>query len=424
VGLRYPDSVEYLYSLGNEVKSLKFGLEGITILLEELGNPQRAFRSIHVAGTNGKGSTCAMIESGLRANGVRTGLYTSPHLVEPTERIQIAGSPVTPTQFAAAFRTVHECAEALVVEGRLEHHTTYFETVTAMGFLLFRELGVEVAAIEVGLGGRLDATNVLRPELSVITPIDFDHEQFLGNSLQSIAGEKAGILKTGVPAVFSAQRPEAEEVLDRRAAELGIEVVRAAEYSVDDLQLRRDGCDFTARWRDAIHVHCPLAGSHQVHNAVTAVAALERFGISTAAIEAGIASTRWPARLERVSEQPEIILDGAHNPAGARALADHIRRFYSDRQVILIYGAMRDKSVQEITEILFPLAAEVVLTAPSQPRAVRPEALRESSDHPRMRIAASVAEAVAIARAAQSSSAVFITGSLYLAGEARALLVQ
>jgi dihydrofolate synthase/folylpolyglutamate synthase len=414
--MRYPDTVGFLYALGNEIKSVKFGLDGIRVLANALGNPQYSFRVIHVAGTNGKGSTCAMIEAALRAAGHRTGLFTSPHLVEPTERIRIAGEAVSREQFAAAFNEVHAAAESLLASGALEHHTTYFETVTAMGFLLFRQLGVEIAVVEVGLGGRLDATNIVAPEICAITPIDFDHEQYLGNSLESIAGEKAGILKRGARAVFAHQRPEAQRVLDRRAADLNIDAVRASDFKVSEISVDAYSSRFTV---NGARVQCPLAGRHQVENALTAFAVLDQIGVSPK-----FQSTVWPARLERIHGDPEIILDGAHNPAGARALAAHIREFYSERPVWIVYGAMRDKSVQEITEILFPLATRVILTAPRQDRALRPEVLCAASDHPNIRIAPLAGEALDQARSAPPGTAVFITGSLYLAGEIRALLVE
>src|SRR5258707_6363179 len=209
-----PDSVRFLYALGNEIKTAKLGLERIQRVLAALGEPQRAFRVVHVAGTNGKGSTCAMIDAALRVAGVRTGLYTSPHLLQPTERIRVDGRDVTPEQFQRAFEVVHEVAERL----DLDCHPTYFETVTAMGFWLFREMDVETAVVEVGLGGRLDATNVVQPALTVITPIDFDHESFLGGTIEQIAAEKAGILKPGVPPGFAAQRPETARAPQRPAA--------------------------------------------------------------------------------------------------------------------------------------------------------------------------------------------------------------
>src|SRR5580693_7342162 len=266
--LSYPDSIRFLYALGNEIRSVKFGLDRIRAVLGALGNPQRAFRVVHVAGTNGKGSTCAMIEAGLRSASIRTGLFTSPHLIEPTERIQISGVPVTPDQFQRAFAVVHETAEKL----DLDCHPTYFETVTAMAFWLFRDLEVETAVVEVGLGGRLDATNVVDPELTVITPIDFDHEVYLGHTLQSIAQEKAGILKPGVPAVLARQRPEASAVLEARAAALGVEVTRVADFEICDLEIDARGSRFSVS-RSGVpqfSVSCPLAGEHQVGNAATA----------------------------------------------------------------------------------------------------------------------------------------------------------
>ncbi len=239
--LSYPDSVRFLYALGNELKTAKFGLERIRAVLKALDDPHNAFRSVHVAGTNGKGSTCAMIEAGLRSAKVRTGLFTSPHLIEPTERIQIDGIAVSTGQFQRAFNVVHEAAESL----DLDCHPTYFETVTAMAFWLFREMRVEIAVVEVGLGGRLDATNVIEPVLTVITPIDFDHEAYLGSTIESIAGEKAGILKRGVPAAFAKQRPEAAAVLNARALELGIEVTRAEDFEIRDLEIDARGSRFS-----------------------------------------------------------------------------------------------------------------------------------------------------------------------------------
>ncbi|HUS05914.1 MAG TPA: folylpolyglutamate synthase/dihydrofolate synthase family protein [Bryobacteraceae bacterium] len=398
--MTYPDSVEYLYALGNESKSLKLGLGPITKLLAALANPQKSFPSIHVAGTNGKGSTCAMIEAGLRAAGIRTGLFTSPHLVEPTERIQINGIPATSEEFLSAFHQVHAAAEELLASGELEYHPSYFETVTAMAFLLFRARKIDLAVVEVGLGGRLDATNVLQPEICVITAIDFDHEAILGGSLELIAAEKAGILKAGTKAVFSRQRPEADQVIRNRAAQLAIPVTSTGE--------------------GPLPIRCPLAGEHQIQNALTAVAVLQLLGIGPAGIE----QTKWPGRLELVARRPDILLDGAHNPAGARALAAYIRQIKSSRCVWMIYGAMRDKSVQEITEILFPVADKVILTAATSSRAVRPHALLPSVQHAAVQVAPDVAAALAIARTAPVDDLVVVAGSLYVVGEARALLVK
>ena len=418
--MNYPDSVRFLYTLGNEVKTAKLGLERIGVLLEALGNPQQAFRIVHVAGTNGKGSTCAMIESGLRVAGYRTGLFTSPHLVEPTERIQVAGRPVGAGQFAAAFDQVHACAERLLRRERIDLHPTYFESVTAMAMVVFRECGVEAAVLEVGLGGRLDATNVVIPELCVVTPVDFDHEAYLGKSLESIAAEKAGILKPGARAVFARQRAEAEGVLEARAAALGVAVTHSSEVAISGVTQHARGSDFLC---DGSPVSCPLAGEHQVENSRTAIAALRQLGVAPAAIRQGIAQTAWPGRLERVAVNPEIILDGAHNPASARALAAYLDRFYEPRRVWLIYGAMRDKAGEEMAAILFPRAGHVIVTAPAQARALRPESIRDLADRGDIQVAANLQEALALAAGAGREDAIFVTGSLFLVGEARALLV-
>jgi dihydrofolate synthase / folylpolyglutamate synthase len=414
--VNYPDSVDFLYALGNEIKTAKLGLERITAVLAALGSPQDSTRIVHVAGTNGKGSTCAMIESGLRAHGLRTGLFTSPHLSEPTERIRIDGRPIPASEFAAAFDRVHTVVEDLLRSGRIDLHTTYFETVTAMALVVGQAHRLPVFVVEVGLGGRLDATNVVHPALTVITPVDYDHEQFLGKSLTSIAGEKAGILKAGVPAILARQRPEAAAVLDRRAGELGIPVTRTSEWEICDLHLHRAGSRFSS---GGLAIECPLAGEHQVENAVTAIAALRALDIPDPAIQSGIANVRWPGRLERISVHPEIVVDGAHNPAGARALAAYIDRFYQHRRVRLIFGAMRDKAIDEIAGILFPRAAEVILTAPRQARALAPEALRDAAEHPNLRLAPTVAEALAMVRDAGPGDAVFVSGSLFLVAEAR-----
>ncbi len=419
--MNYPDSVHFLYALGNEIKTAKFGLERIRTVLDALGNPQDRCRFVHVAGTNGKGSTCAMIESGLRAAGHRTGLYISPHLSEPTERICVGGKPVSVERFTEAFNRIHETVERLLDSGAIDLHTTYFETVTAMAFLIFAEEETSMVALEVGLGGRLDATNVVRPELAVITPVDFDHEAFLGRSLEAIAGEKAGILKPGVPAVIARQRPEAEKVIERRAAELGIELERTADWSICDLKISPRASDFRLMGGASLRIHCPLAGEHQVENAATAAIALARVGIPVEAIEQGIAAAVWPGRLERLSEKPEILIDGAHNPAGARALAGYLDRFYAPRRVILIYGAMRDKAVEEVCGILFPRARQVIATAPDQPRALHPEAIRNLAEHADVRIAPRLRDALEMARSAAEDDVIVITGSLYLVGEARAL---
>jgi dihydrofolate synthase/folylpolyglutamate synthase len=417
--MTFADTVRFLYSLGHELKAVKWDLARESELLSELGDPHRRCRYIHVAGTNGKGSTCAMLDSSLRAEGYRTGLYTSPHLVDPRERIQMDGRTITEGEWVSAFEAVHAASERLLANDLVDAHPSFFETVTAMAFLAFAKSGVEMVVLETGLGGRLDATNVVDPEVAVITPIDFDHEAFLGSSIESIAAEKAGILKPNRPAVFAEQRAEALKILETRALDLDIPVRHSSAWRIEDLRMEKFGSRFTLASDEEIGIECPLAGAHQVENARTAVAALSLFGVSAAAIREGIRTARWPGRLERIRRNPDVILDGAHNPAGARALAAYIREFFADEPVRIIYGAMRDKAVEEVTETLFPLAEEVILTAPDQPRAVSPESLAPMLEHPAIRIAGDVREALRMA--GERPMTTFVTGSLFLVGEARAV---
>jgi dihydrofolate synthase/folylpolyglutamate synthase len=418
----HTDSIEYLFSPENEGRTARFDLERIRPLVEALGEPQDRYRVVHVAGTNGKGSTCSMMESALQSSGLRTGMFTSPHLSSPAERVRIGGEPIALPEFQSVFERVRVAVRKLAAREAADFEPSYFEVFTAVAFLAFAEAGVDVAVVEVGMGGRNDATNVVHPDLCVITQIDYDHEAFLGKSLESIAGEKAGILKTGVPAVFSRQRPEAARVLELRAAELCVPVARTDAWSVSDLDLDARGSRFLLSGERELRIRCPLAGEHQVENAATAAIALTWLGVADHAIESGIARTEWPGRLERVSERPEIILDGAHNPAGARALAAYIRRFYSRRRVRLIYGAMRDKAIEEIGGILFPCAQQVIVTAPRQARAIDPETLRDIVEHADLRSAPALEDALALVADATDEDAIFITGSLFLVAEARAMI--
>jgi dihydrofolate synthase / folylpolyglutamate synthase len=416
----YPDSVRYLYSLGNELKAgAKWGLDRMKTLLAALGNPQGVQRLVHVAGTNGKGSTCAMIASILQASGCHTGLYTSPHLIEPTERIQIDGLALTREEFVRAFEMVHDCAEKLLRDELLDAHPSYFETITAMALVTFRR-PCDISVIEVGLGGRLDATNVITPVLSVITPVAYDHESFLGNTLASIADEKAGIIKPGVTLVLSRQLPPADAVISDRARELGSRIVRTKEARVSDVELSPYGSSFLL---DGVACECALPGKHQIENATAAILACRELGVAMDKIQAGLRDARWPGRLEFVSQRPDFVLDGAHNPAAAAALAGYIREFWTGRPVWLVYGAMRDKAIDEVTAQLFPLAERLIVTAPNFPRALRPEAILEIASHPNATVTRTISAAIDIARTAPKEAIVFFTGSLFVVGEARALLL-
>lgn len=420
--MTFADSVRLLFSLGPELKTVKWDLARIELLLDALGSPHRCGRFIHVAGTNGKGSTCAMMASALHVAGYRTGLYTSPHLNDPRERIQLHGKPISEALWTAVFTEVHTAAESLLARNLIDGPPSFFETITAMAFLAFARERIDVVVLETGLGGRLDATNLVVPDLAIITPVDFDHEAFLGSSIELIAAEKGGIIKTGRPVVIGPQRPAAFSILERRSLEMAAPVILSSSLRIENLVMGRRGSTFQLSGDEVIPVHCPLAGEHQVENARTAAVALRAFGLDGPSISAGIAGAVWPGRLEFVSENPEIILDGAHNPAGASALAAFITRFYSDQPVRLIYGAMRDKAIDEVTGLLFPLAEEVFLTAPNQPRALNPESILEVTGHVRAQVMPNVAEALAAAR--QRPMPTFVTGSLFLVGEARAILVD
>ena len=417
--MSYASSVRFLYSLGNELKvGAKWDLKRMRALLAALGNPENGGRFVHIAGTNGKGSTCAMLASILSAAGLRTGLYTSPHLEKPTERIRVDERDVSEREFSAAFDQVHEAAERLAADDSIDSYPSYFEIVTAMAFAVFHE-NTDISVIEVGLGGRLDATNVISPELTVITPISFDHEAFLGNTLAAISSEKAGILKPQVPLALAKQAEETEALITRVAKNFAVPVHHTRDVAVSKVNLTPYGCEFEA---DGLPVRHFLPGRHQIENATAAILAARLLAIEPAAIQNGLAEARWPGRLEFVSYRPDFVLDGAHNPAGARALAQYIREFCGQRPVWIVYGTMRDKAIEEVTGELFPLAELLILTAPDFPRALRPEAIAAVTDHPNRRVATNVAQAIEIARGAPLDAIVFFTGSLFIVGETRAKL--
>lgn len=438
--MNYPEAVQYLLSLGRELAAptqaaaTKFNLENITALLQRLGRPDRAFPSVHIAGTNGKGSTAAFLESILRRAGFRTGLNTSPHLERINERIRINGEEISDELFAATFTRIHTAIEELLAENVLRAHPTYFECVTALAFEAFAHERVDFAVIEVGLGGRLDATNVLTPKVSIITSIDFDHEEFLGHSLREIAGEKAGILKYGTPAVIAPQPQEARDVLLAKASELHCPVIEIPEAFRIEAQKMVEGCIHAAvlenasDWRFEIAPQLP--GAFQLQNALNAVAAARilqtnDYKISDSAILEGIRAASWPGRLEKISSKPDIYLDGAHNPAAARELARFLEENFRHRRIILVFGSVRDKAVDEIAGLLFPLAQQVILTAPPSPRAVSATQLERLAGHhaSHYSVEPDAGKALEAALAATGpDDVVFLTGSLYLVGHLRRLL--
>jgi dihydrofolate synthase/folylpolyglutamate synthase len=435
--MNYHESLRALTSLGRELGAPQharlqtFGIENIAILSEELGAPHRAAPCVHIAGTNGKGSTAAILDSILRASGVRTGLYTSPHLERINERIRIDGVDISDAEFGAIWTEVQSAIERLLAAGKLVSHPTFFECVTAMGYLAFARHHVDFAIYEVGMGGRLDSTNIVQPEVAVITPIDFDHESFLGHSLQEIAGEKAGIIKEGATVVTSAQRPEAGAVIARRCEERKAKLFELAEFwRIGPIEARGGlyrTSAFAVRQKRSIPIEPSLPGRFQIHNALaaatTSVLLAERgFSITDEAIARGIAAARWPGRLERLSDQPALYLDGTHNSSGARELAAFWHENFAGRRVIVVYGAVRDKPVDEIAGILFPAAETVIFTEPRQSRAISPATLAEMTGHfaRRSRVIANPFQALEAAlEMASPEDVIFVTGSLYLVGDLR-----
>ena len=435
--MTYEESVRYLLSLGRELASpqqasaAKFDLVNITTLCERLGQPQRAFQSVHIAGTNGKGSTAAMLDSILRAAGLRAGLYTSPHLERINERIRLDGREISDVDFAGTFTRLRKVIEELLAVGKLAAHPTFFECVTALAFEFFARSGAQFAVCEVGMGGRLDATNILVPEVAVITQIDFDHENYLGHSIEEIAAEKAGIIKPGARVVSAAEHLIARVVIRRRVAEQSAFLVEIEnEFRLENITSHNGCFAFTAISNDSgagIPLALPLPGRFQVRNALTALAAARMLAergapIDDGAIARGIASTVWPGRLERIAGQPEIYLDGAHNPSGAREIAVFWQTHLPGRNIYLVYGALRDKAVDEIAGLLFPHASAVILTSPAQSRAISAPVLAEMTGHHARRAEVVSDPIMAFERALELASpddVIFVTGSLYLVGDLR-----
>src|SRR6267142_1616890 len=435
--MNYDAAVRYLLSLGRELAAptqaaaAKFDLENITVLSDRLGRPDRAYPTAHIAGTNGKGSTAAFLESILRKAGFRTGLNTSPHLEKIHERIRVNGVEISDADFAETLTRIQVLIEELLAAGKLRAHPTYFECVTAMAFQYFAESRVDFGVFEVGLGGRLDATNILSPAISLISRIDFDHENFLGHSLREIAGEKAGILKRGVPVVVASQRAEALEVILKRAKEVGCPVVevplayQVAGESVLGGCVRARVTEVATGWNATLAPQ--LAGRFQLQNAMNALAAARNlstrgYRIPERAIEQGIASAVWPGRLEKLQSRPDIYVDGAHNPGAARELAGFWQENFAGRKIFLLYGALRDKAVDEIAGLLFPQAAEVVFTEPRTSRAISASQLSEIAAHlaEHSSVIPDAEQALDyLVSKARPEDAVFVTGSLYLVGQLR-----
>ena len=462
--MSYQAAIERMYALGHELAqttSHKFDLEHMRVLLAALENPERRFPGVLIAGTNGKGSTAALLASILQASGVRTALYTSPHLVRINERIRINGEEISDDDFTLLHDVVDRTAERLVGEGELPWHPSFFEMLTAIAFEYFSRRKVELAVLEVGMGGRLDATNVIEPRVSVITDISLDHQKFLGNTVAEIAREKAGIVHPDGIVVTLPQQPQANDVIGEAILDRGATAVSAVPYVPpvapgSDYGHRERGKPLTTEctedteradhsrpvWRyplqvqvmgKRICVETPLIGRHQLRNVALTIASAEElskqgFPITADSIERGIRDTRWPGRFQMIPASngaPEYVFDVAHNPAGAWALRSTLSGCYEDRRLIFVFGAMRDKAIREMAEILFPIAERVIATRAENPRSATPEEIRGAASRTSAEIetAPDVAAALAQARAAAGSNGVVvITGSIYVVGEAMRLL--
>ena len=485
--MSYETAVASMFALGHELAntpSNKFDLAHMRVLLRAMNHPEQEFPSVLIAGTNGKGSTAATLASILRASGLKTGLYTSPHLMRINERIRVNGAEIGDDDFAGLHGEVDRVAEQLVEQGELPWHPSFFEMMTAIAFVHFARARVEIAVLEVGMGGRLDATNVVEPLISVITDISLDHQKFLGNTVGEIAREKVGIIRPGGVVVTLPQQPEANDVIGNTILDLGARGVSAVQYvppvspgSADYLVAReekpltaeraeegakdaeKNNPKFVYRYPlqvmgKQILVETSLVGRHQLRNVALAIAAAEELSkveprtplrraqgrpssgdlsaITPESIERGIRETRWPGRFQVIPAQhgrPEIVLDVAHNPAGAWALRSALSERYGDRPLVFVFGAMRDKAISEMTEILFPVAERVIATRAENPRSASPEEIQQAGSRTGADIETAPEVGLALARClmpdARPDTVIVVTGSIYLVGEAmRALGVR
>ncbi len=438
--MNYRDAIAYIlqragYDRGfvaNPFDAETVGLQRTEWLLAQLEHPERRYPILHIAGTNGKGSTAACIAAILQAAGLRVGLYTTPHLHTFRERIQIDGRPIPEEHFATLTGELVHLNRRLAAERPDWGEATAFEFSTVLAFLAFARAGMQVAVIEVGLGGRLDATNVVLPEVSVITPVSFDHTHVLGNTLTSIATEKGGIIKPSRPVICGLQPPEVLMTLERLAAgRVSPFFVAGRDWRVSGTP---DGFDLLGPWGDYRDLRLPLIGPHQIDNAATAIAACWMLGqrglpVPEQAIRDGLAAVRWPGRMEVVRERPTIILDGAHNVGGAEQLAAAIRASFRWRRLTLILGAGHGKDVEGIVRTLAPIADRLIVTASRHPRAVPPAWIAAAVASTSVRASTRVDEAATLdaaldlaLAAAESDDLIGVAGSLYLVAEAREAL--
>ena len=435
--MSYAAAIEGLYALAGELHAApgqprrKFELGEMRILAEALGHPERRFPSVLVAGTNGKGSTSATLASILRSAGYRVGLYTSPHLSRVNERIQIDGSQISDDTFAALYFRVDDAARRLVADGKLAGHPSFFEAMTALAFCAFADAAVDIAVLEVGMGGRLDATNIVEPLISVITDISLDHTEWLGSTITEIAREKSGILRQDGVLVTLPQHPEANQAIGEAAVALNVRGVSAAEYIPALDAVDAGGAYAVEILGERIEAASPLPGAHQHRNIANAIAAAielrnhHGYKISATHIEEGIRNTRWPGRLERFSgsERADVLLDVAHNPAGAWALRSALSHLDpAPKGMTAVFGCLRDKAIPEMAQILFPLFDKVILTEVNSPRAASLAEMRTAAESTGVSIETAENPQVALEQARATTATgglVVVTGSVYLIGAVR-----
>jgi len=420
--MNYEQGLLYLEQIQNQ--GIKFGLDNVRILLSALGKPHECLPSVVVAGTNGKGSVCAMLSRILSLHGFRTGLYTSPHLVRVEERIRINGRPISKRDFSRALTLVRDRIDSLINAGRLISPPTYFEILTCLALFHFQTREVDMAVLEVGMGGRYDATNVVRPVLSVITTISLEHQSYLGDTTARIAFEKAGIIKPKIPVVCSVEDEAAAAVIRARALELGAPFHPTLGRGRNLKSLRRGRAFLYTTDSETYTVNPALRGLHQGKNAAAAITAAECLSgrwrpLSKPLIVKGIETVRWPGRMEVVSRDPLVLIDGAHNPEGAEMFRDYAR-IHAPSPRILVFAVMRDKDIPTLADILFPLADKIVLTRFPYYRAADPQDIQKQASRYRSRIILEpdVSRAVASAqKLAGKNGSVLVAGSLFLVGE-------
>ena len=422
--MNFAESTQYLYSLGNEVSAMKLGLENIRTLLAALGNPENNYLKVQIAGTNGKGSVCAFLDSICVTAGIKTGTFTSPHLVSITERVRINGVDISEDAFAGHATTVRETAESLLENDEIEYRPTFFEQVTAIALVAFAEAKVELAILETGLGGRLDATTAVNAEIAAITSISIDHQEYLGETLAEIAAEKAAIIHKGSIVVIAEQDDEAMKILRERCAVMDV-LPQFAE------SVKAVGGSGWLRFKTEKTVYklkkVGLRGRHQIENAKVVMLLAENlqqhFPFSKSKIIFGIEGATHPGRLDF---QDQYLFDGAHNVAGARALREYLdKRMHTP--ITMIFGAMKEKNVTEILRILLPKIENMVITRPNNERAMTVEEISGSIDLDydieHIFLTETVAEAIEKSnQLVRKDDTILVTGSLYLVGEVKGLL--